>query len=330
MQECPRCGFSQPKDRFCANCGLDIDNFHPEPQSLKDKILSNTLFQVSAVIVTIGALVFILYLKQSDDIEQLNFSPQPEDVETISEKEQDPPIKKAAAPKEDPKPSPKTDKPATQQKADQLVATPKKDEKVAVSAATSTIPNRIIFEYAELPQSALQRVADTGNLIGSDGPVSAILIKHDGTITDWVKSLGGLLLSGRSQANLVAETPLSSKFQRQQSESVGRAESDVEQVRPAPGYSYEVHLFATSIQATSVELDIATRLAFPNSDLGEVQASLSAQDKPGHILVLVGTIPFLDGASLPGIEVRNSPLEIFYSATYAERNSDLVVIIDAK
>src|ERR1700678_3778964 len=29
MIKCPKCGFEQPKDRFCAKCGIVMENFSP-------------------------------------------------------------------------------------------------------------------------------------------------------------------------------------------------------------------------------------------------------------------------------------------------------------
>lgn len=48
---CPRCGFSQPKDQYCASCGVNIETYVPRKDSVWKKIFSSTLSQVSVVIV---------------------------------------------------------------------------------------------------------------------------------------------------------------------------------------------------------------------------------------------------------------------------------------
>ena len=58
---CPRCGFSQPKDEYCASCGVNIETYVPRKASSWEKIFSSTLVQVIAVlIVAIGASYFVL------------------------------------------------------------------------------------------------------------------------------------------------------------------------------------------------------------------------------------------------------------------------------
>ena len=81
MQECPRCGFSQPKDRYCANCGLDIVHFHPAPEAAWKKVVANTAFQVSCVIGLISIMISTLYFKQTSDIQSFGENP----VTTIQE-----------------------------------------------------------------------------------------------------------------------------------------------------------------------------------------------------------------------------------------------------
>lgn len=46
---CPRCGFSQPKDQYCASCGVNIENFIPRKTSVVKKLISSTFFQVILV-----------------------------------------------------------------------------------------------------------------------------------------------------------------------------------------------------------------------------------------------------------------------------------------
>lgn len=47
---CPRCGFSQPKDQYCASCGVNIETYVPIKESPWKKIFSNTLAQVAVVV----------------------------------------------------------------------------------------------------------------------------------------------------------------------------------------------------------------------------------------------------------------------------------------
>jgi hypothetical protein len=62
---CPRCGFSQPKDHYCASCGVNIDKYVPQKSSLLDKILSSLMLQVLLVIsIALGTAYLALNIKK--------------------------------------------------------------------------------------------------------------------------------------------------------------------------------------------------------------------------------------------------------------------------
>lgn len=46
MVNCPKCQFNQPKDRFCANCGIDMDAYRPAQRPLIFRLLQNWIFQL--------------------------------------------------------------------------------------------------------------------------------------------------------------------------------------------------------------------------------------------------------------------------------------------
>lgn len=53
---CPRCGFSQPKDQYCAQCGVDMQAFKPKSVPLSKKILQSPKTHVLILLV---AAVFV-------------------------------------------------------------------------------------------------------------------------------------------------------------------------------------------------------------------------------------------------------------------------------
>lgn len=60
MVNCPKCGFVQPKDQFCAKCGVDMLAYRPPEQPLSKKLMTNWVLQVAivALICLIGFVVF--------------------------------------------------------------------------------------------------------------------------------------------------------------------------------------------------------------------------------------------------------------------------------
>lgn len=64
MIECPKCHFRQPKDQYCANCGIDMIAFKPIPESRSKTFFSSGAFQVF-IIIFVAALV-AYFIVQSD------------------------------------------------------------------------------------------------------------------------------------------------------------------------------------------------------------------------------------------------------------------------
>lgn len=70
MMDCPRCGFSQPKDRYCANCGIDVDAYHQRPGNIFARLLNNSTLHLAVIIGVIIATLFYLIVSQTDLIQQ--------------------------------------------------------------------------------------------------------------------------------------------------------------------------------------------------------------------------------------------------------------------
>jgi len=59
---CPKCGFSQPKDRYCASCGVDMDHFRPQPTPWLGKFWNNPTTPVGLTMIV--AIMSIWYIRQ--------------------------------------------------------------------------------------------------------------------------------------------------------------------------------------------------------------------------------------------------------------------------
>lgn len=65
---CPRCGFSQPIDKYCAQCGVDMETFKPAEPSFFKKTFGSTVFQVTVLFLLTFGAAFFLYQKKSQNI----------------------------------------------------------------------------------------------------------------------------------------------------------------------------------------------------------------------------------------------------------------------
>lgn len=60
---CPRCGFQQPNDTFCARCGVDMETYKPAQIPGWKRILGNPLIQLSLLVLVGGGVSLALFEK---------------------------------------------------------------------------------------------------------------------------------------------------------------------------------------------------------------------------------------------------------------------------
>lgn len=63
---CPKCGFNQPQDKYCAQCGVDMESFKPQEESTSKKLFRNPAFHITLFVLFIAGLV-ALYLGQTQE-----------------------------------------------------------------------------------------------------------------------------------------------------------------------------------------------------------------------------------------------------------------------
>lgn len=55
---CPKCGFTQPQDQYCARCGVDITTYKAPPKPILKQIAGSLLFQLMLVFFFGGSAVY--------------------------------------------------------------------------------------------------------------------------------------------------------------------------------------------------------------------------------------------------------------------------------
>lgn len=65
---CPKCGFSQPKDRYCASCGVDMDNFRPTAPPAWKKVVSNPFLHVGFIFILVFVSILFIRKQQRDEL----------------------------------------------------------------------------------------------------------------------------------------------------------------------------------------------------------------------------------------------------------------------
>lgn len=68
LVNCPKCGFSQPQDRYCANCGIDMDSFKPVQAPFWKKVLKNPALHIAFVLLLVIVSVLFIRQRQREEI----------------------------------------------------------------------------------------------------------------------------------------------------------------------------------------------------------------------------------------------------------------------
>ncbi len=60
MIHCPKCNFRQPKDQYCASCGIDILAFKPPPVSKSKTFFESGHFQIFILVVAAAVMAYFI------------------------------------------------------------------------------------------------------------------------------------------------------------------------------------------------------------------------------------------------------------------------------
>jgi hypothetical protein len=167
---CPRCGFNQPKDRYCAQCGVDIENFKPPKTPFFKKFFGDPIVQLLFVfVIALSAGLFFYKHSKKELQERVTFfnqgihysksapgskteggvraNEEPAEIAAVSQ-DLPPPTPAAAAPTASAPPPPPSPAAAA------LVA----DAKTTTSPKATAEKPQMVIQYAEVPSRALLEV----------------------------------------------------------------------------------------------------------------------------------------------------------------------------
>ncbi|MFP5519110.1 MAG: hypothetical protein ACLGGX_04355 [Bdellovibrionia bacterium] len=66
---CPKCGFSQPQDKYCAQCGVDMESYQAQSSKQGPSFFKNPILQVILFIVVVGAGLTYLYRQDQSQLQ---------------------------------------------------------------------------------------------------------------------------------------------------------------------------------------------------------------------------------------------------------------------
>lgn len=307
MVSCPKCGFQQPDDQYCAQCGVDMKAFVPAPEPMTSRLSKNITLQIILAGAIIAGLIASIYFSQKENIQ-----------ETL----------KAAFES----PSPEADSEITwtassdEEKSAGLEAralTPDSNE-VSKPAATSTAkksastPTSLIVDYIEVPEPLLQAWVAEGQTLSETGNSRSILLANTGGIE-------GLKRQEWRAEDLGEGASLPFTNSKSVKSSVLGA---VQGFNSELGLSIEITPSVSANQTLDMEIDIAINLPIGMDDQATPTTITGRYSIPSDtILVIVGLIPRQSMRA----EVQNAfsggPLGIFESADFLSGASEFAIVI---
>lgn len=213
MMDCPRCGFNQPQDRYCASCGLDVEHFiAPRTPVWRKVLISPNTYVILSGVLIVFLVLFILssYAPAAFRAARGNFvssrqAAEPDDdapgavqpAEADSPEASEPAEPTAAAAPAPPEPAVTDDHPA----ATTTAATPPKRE-----------PKVLEAEFFEVARGPSLHYLSTGDRIAEDRDARATLLRDPKKTHEWLRtsasSLGPAFTSDLRGGNqIVIETP---------------------------------------------------------------------------------------------------------------------------
>ena len=321
MHECPKCGFVQPQDQYCANCGLDIDNYKPAPTTLLQKLGKNTVLQLSILVAVVLALTTYVFLKQREAIEK-HFAISPQSIEELvsmtDTNSEEPVVTEAAEASVEPDSFEDDESTTTPTEDATATATP---PVAGVSAKDKKEKLDLVITFAEASNTTLQQLASEGQILNETAQRRSFINSNIDSINKLKeRDTEFRILAGGSSHHLAITNPISFDFMH----ISGATNDDV-------GLNLEIT--PVSITDTHVEINLTGQL-FLKAENGstiasqEINANYIFPNK--STLLMVGFLPrqAVRQEDLHGFS--NTPLAILESLQFINGLTDFVIFIQVK
>ncbi len=337
MHECPKCGFSQPKDRYCASCGIDIDAFQKQPEPWSQSLKKNTALHAAVAVVLIAGLFTGIYFSQRDAInktlsEALSVASVPDETETAMANDTDGDRNEVAESSDDIDGDDQMENQsaddndaslegATLAGAGALNAEGAEDGESGDDSINAEAIDTLEVTYAEVPRALLQILAAEGQILNESATSRSILLKFSGAIPElrrqeWKPFLLSTMKTHKIQLNQPARENYSTNLKGREAE-VGMV----------------VDLMPIQVSSEQVEFDLQLAFNLP-TDLGN---GVNASTVNGHYIVPHDTTLVIAGL-LPQQSVKGeaiqafsaTPLAVLQSPEFLSGASEFVIFIQPK
>lgn len=324
MQDCPRCGFVQPEDRYCANCGLDIENYSPAKPGVLKQFTQNSGVLLSVLVLALVGIIAGLYIHQSKQIDERLEGPAIEpEAPTVSKRQNTQPRPAS--------PSPPKAKPAQTIKQEPVVKPGEAEslnaiapEKQNTESEATASPTELEVRFAEFNKNSLDELLSSGQVISESSSERTATVPSTGSEFS-SKTQGLTSLSGGETRKLSINDPLNFEFI---SAVPGQGEG-----APEEELGLSLQIMPSNISGDSITVEVTGLISVREADSGNVisvdlNGSYNFSSK--ETLVISGFVPH---QKIPEDDVNyfsGSPLTILSSEAFLNNNTEFLIILQAK
>lgn len=320
MQKCPRCGFLQPKDHYCAECGLNIDEYRPKGLAWRQRIPVKPLIFI--VFVCFGALLAGVLRRPAVVPTALNNSALQHGIVTPSS--QSGTAKKGRdvahlAPKSTAARSlaPSIDKAAGGDLAQQQSAAGVQPAVLGAvpppPPARPVAPQAVQLRFLEVPISGLEAAYERGRELQGSANEKALALNFDKNLSE-LRFMGGFVLPGGAQKHISLKK--SARF------NFVSAASEVNE--ESLGLVLQFTMLSFDANELAVELDASLRLQVSENlytgQLKEVYRLKSSSE----VLLLTGFLPRDKNLAAP--DWLQTPLNLLQSEDFLNNNTEFALL----
>ena len=311
MQKCPKCGFIQPKDHYCAECGLNIDEYKPTAPAWHRRIAAKPLVLIAFI--CFGALLAGVLREGAVEPQNLKLAKSSHNILTPS-----------------PRPSKAKRQPAKAfvEKAQvaEVEVAPQQSAGVQPAVAGAVpppppprpaVPTRVQLRFLEVPVSGLEAAYERGRELQGSAEEKALAVSFDKNISD-LRFMGGFVLPGGAQK------PISLK----KSARLDFVSSAAEAAEDAMGLVLQITMLSFDDDDLSIELDASLRLQQEDGVYTGQLKELYRLRSSSEVLLVTGFLPRNKNLSLPSLPP--SPLTLLQSEDFLNNGTEFVMLAQFK
>lgn len=317
MIECPKCHFVQPKDRYCANCGIDMENFQAKPPPLLNRITNSPLLYVFLFVGSIAILAFIIATQPDSRIartakwvlssgEDITTSEVAEEIDLSEQVESSKYITTETT------------------KVSQVNAEKKPSTDKTPEATTTKMPETMVIEFAELPRAQLESIYSHSQILAETAEMQVMTLNKAGGVSALRElEIPVNILNGGKNIS-ISKNPT-------QVFNFVYSEDDGEDY----GLSFQVTYNPINAENISIDYEVFLNLK-GGENLPPHNSALSGsyQFKVNSTLLLSGILPRQKLSDQASQELEQTPLSIMNTDEFtnpdAQSPSEFIILISVK